>query len=79
MQETLVQFLGQEDPLEKRQATHSSILAWRVPWAHKESDTTEQVSHTSQTLTWMKACETDKAGFLAFCRPRSAELYNREI
>ena len=31
MQETLVQFLGQEDPLEKEKATHSSILAWRIP------------------------------------------------
>ena len=31
MQETLVQFLGQEDPLEKEMATHSSILAWRIP------------------------------------------------
>ena len=31
MQETLVQFLGQEDPLEKGMATHSSILAWRIP------------------------------------------------
>ena len=32
MQETLVQFLGQEDPLEKGKATHSSILTWRIPW-----------------------------------------------
>ena len=32
MQETAVQFLGQEDPLEKGKATHSSILAWRIPW-----------------------------------------------
>ena len=32
MQETLVRFLGWEDPLEKRTATHSSILAWRIPW-----------------------------------------------
>ena len=31
-QETLVQSLGQEDPLEKGVATHSSILAWRIPW-----------------------------------------------
>ena len=31
MQETWVQFLGQEDPLEKGMATHSSILAWRIP------------------------------------------------
>ena len=30
MQETLVQFLGQEDPLEEGMATHSSILAWRI-------------------------------------------------
>ena len=32
LQETWVQTLGQEDPLEKRRATHSSILAWRIPW-----------------------------------------------
>ena len=32
MQETWVQSLGWEDPLEKRKATHSTILAWRIPW-----------------------------------------------
>ena len=32
MQETQVQSLGQEDPLEKGMVTHSSILAWRIPW-----------------------------------------------
>ena len=32
MQETWVQSLGQEDPLEKGMATHSSVLAWRIPW-----------------------------------------------
>ena len=51
MQETWVQSLGQEDPLEEEMATYSSILAWRIPWTeepgesqstgHKESDTTE--------------------------------------
>ena len=35
MQETWVQFLGQEDPLEKEMATHSSILAWKIPWTEK--------------------------------------------
>ena len=35
MQETWVQFLGQEDPLEKEIATHSSILAWRIPWTEE--------------------------------------------
>ena len=32
IQETWVRFLGQEDPLEKGMATHSSLLAWRIPW-----------------------------------------------
>ena len=32
VQETWVQFLGRDDPLEKGMATHSSILAWRIPW-----------------------------------------------
>ena len=35
MQETQVQSLSQEDPLEKGTATHSSILAWRVPWTEE--------------------------------------------
>ena len=41
MQETCLLSLGWEDPLEKGKATHSSILAWRIPWGHKDSDTTE--------------------------------------
>ena len=48
-QETWVQSLGWEDPLEEAMATHSSILAWKIPWTeetggpwgHKELDTTE--------------------------------------
>ena len=35
MQETQVQSLGWEDPLEKGMATHSSILAWRIPWTEE--------------------------------------------
>ena len=35
MWETQVRFLGQEDPLEKELATHSSNLAWRIPWTEK--------------------------------------------
>ena len=49
MQETWVLSLGQEDPPEEGMATHSNILAWRIPWTeepgglqgHTESDTTE--------------------------------------
>ena len=54
MQETSVRSLGQEDPLEKEMATHSSILAWRIPWmeepgglqsmGHKESDTADRLN-----------------------------------
>ena len=48
MQETWVRFLGQEDPLEKEMAIHSSTLAWKIPWmedswGRKESDTTERL------------------------------------
>ena len=35
MKETRVQSLGQEDPLKKEMATHSSILAWRIPWTEE--------------------------------------------
>ena len=35
MQETRVRSLGLEDPLEKEMATHSSILAWRIPWSEE--------------------------------------------
>ena len=35
MQETWVQSLGQEDPVEREMATHSSILAWEIPWTEE--------------------------------------------
>ena len=35
MQETQVQSLGQEDPLEKEMATHSRVLAWKIPWVEE--------------------------------------------
>ena len=38
MQETWVQSLGWEDPLEKEMATHSSILAWRTPWTEEPGE-----------------------------------------
>ena len=45
MQETQVQSLGQEDPLEKEMATHSSILAWNIPWMEKPSRVLQRVGH----------------------------------
>ena len=56
MQETWVQSLCWENPVEESMATHSSILAWRIPWTEepgglypqcrKESDMTERLTHT---------------------------------
>ena len=49
MQETQVQPLGGEDPLEKEMATHSSILAWRIPWTEEpggiQSTGSQRVGH----------------------------------
>ena len=42
MQETRVQFLGREDPLEEGMATHSSLLAWRIPWTEEPGGATVQ-------------------------------------
>ena len=38
MRETQVQSLGQEDPLEKEMATHSSTLAWKIPWTEEPGE-----------------------------------------
>ena len=49
MRETWVQSLGWEDPLEKEMATHSSMLAWRIPWTEKsaglQSKGSQRVGH----------------------------------
>ena len=61
MQEMWVQSLGWEDPLEKKMATHSSILTWEIPWTKecdeatvlgvtKESDRTQQLNTTTNNL-----------------------------
>ena len=63
-QETWVWFLGQEDLMEKEMATHSSILAWKIPWTEesggvqsmgcKEPDMTEHMAH--MLSLWSKVC-----------------------
>ena len=49
MQETWVQSLGQEDPLEKEMATHSSVLAGRIPWTEEPGRLQSTGSQKSQT------------------------------
>ena len=64
MQETQVQSLGQEDPLEKGTATYSSIFAWRIPWTEEpgrlQSMGLQRVGHDWATNTWTfyNKCDT---------------------
>ena len=61
MQQTQVQSLAEEDPLEKEMATHSRILAWKIPWREEpsgatvhgvtESDITEETEHTHDYMS----------------------------
>ena len=57
MQETQVQPLGQEDSLEKEMATHSSILAWRIPWTVEpgglQSTGSQRVTHDWATNAYI--------------------------
>ena len=50
MQETLVQLLGREDPLEKEMVTHFSILSWEIPWTEEPGGLRSMESQKS--LTW---------------------------
>ena len=58
MWETCVRLLGLEDPLEKGKATHSSILAWRIPWtiAHGVSKSQTWLGDF-QSLTQVESCD----------------------
>ena len=62
MQETWVQSLGQKDPLEKRKAAHSSILAWKIPWTDKPGGLqpikSQRVRHDRRTNTSGNSIQT---------------------
>ena len=53
--------LGREDPLEKEVATHSSILAWRIPWTEEpgglQSTGSQRVRHHTHTYTHTSVCQ----------------------
>ena len=59
MRDTQIPSLGQEDPLEKEVATHSGILAWKIPWAEEpgglQSKKSQKVGHdwAANTFTFM--------------------------
>ena len=49
LQETQIQSLGREDPLEKRMASHSSIFAWRIPWTEEPGGLQSMRSQKNRT------------------------------
>ena len=53
MQETQVQSLGWEDPLEEEMATHSSILAWRTPWSEEPGG----LQSVGPQKSWTRLCK----------------------
>ena len=65
MQETWVQVLSQEDPLEKGMATHSSILAWEIPWTEKPGG--------------LQSIGLQRVGHNLVTKPRVAEMNKRRI
>ena len=51
IQETWVGFLSQKDPLEKEMATHSSILAWEIPWTEEEPGSLQSMRSQKSDMT----------------------------
>ena len=74
MQETWIQSLGVEDPLEKEMATHSRILAWKTPWLEKlgglqsmESQRVGHYSETSLSLFFLSHLAVRNLGSFVYC------------
>ena len=64
MRETWVGSLGREDPLEEEMATHSSILAWRIPWTEEPGELKTMGSHRVTQLNWLS-----KHAHTGYCPP----------
>ena len=79
MQETQVQSLGWEDPLEKEMATHSSTLAWRIPWTEEpgrlQSTGSQRVGHDWATsLQWLYNIQLKTSRGVLFLPPSDAYI-----
>ena len=83
MQEMQIQSPGQEDPMGKEIATHSSIIAWKIPWAkepgrllsmevQKQSNTTYQLNNSNKIITvyqFEKGCHLNNSKLIIFFLP----------
>ena len=69
LQKTRVQYLGWQDPLEKEMGTHSSILAWKIPWIEEpggpQSAGSRELDMTDVTERGHTSCRMNKAKTLA--------------
>ena len=83
MQETQVRFLGQEDPLEKGMATHSSVLAWRIPRTEEpgglQSVGSQRVRHDGSNLSCSHAEQELQNCFAAFKDKLGSKLTQRQL
>ena len=71
MQETRVQSLGQEDPQQKEMATHSSILAWEIPWTEEPGGLQFMVSRVGHNLVTKPPP--------LYCFPKSQKVLNSKM
>ena len=76
-QETRVQALGPEDPLEKEMATHSSILAWKIPWTEEPGGLQSVGSHERLTDLAVVPREKPNTGAAAREQPRDSPVIER--
>ena len=58
MQDTQIQSLGQEDTLEKKMATHSSMLSWEIPWTEETGGSLKRIRHNLVTKQQQHADDT---------------------
>ena len=85
MQETQVPSLGREDPLEEGMATHSSILAWNIPWTEEpgglqsmgsQRDTTDR-AHISNYLCWKTFYLSRTNAFIKYDKRNLLQKWNK--
>ena len=76
VQETWVQFLGQEDPLEKGMAIHSSILAWRIPWTEEPQYWQKEEIHK---LRWVEGTQNFHALWVSHPPSNLEALWTRSL
>ena len=74
MRETQVRSLGQEDPLQKEMATHSSTLAWKIPWMEESHRLQSMGSQRVGDFTFTFTLKEERK----FCKQKTAQIYFKQ-